>query len=257
MAGMLHYLAIHAVGEPVAATALLNGFPAIDQEVQGNGIWQVIADLHGCGANNRLALRLTGAPGARVRIWLKGYELGGYVAPEDGTPVVLTPEDPSWPRPAEDGVLTITLPETGAAHGVWRGALPGPDFSGLYYGPPGPEEATALQGATALLSAFRGGDVNTIIRAMEGKLRDSALVFGGKVEEDAAEWAEALRIASTAPIPAAEGEKITLHPWCDGRLIEARLDGRPLIRSRETETTMEIEMPVFLGMRGGRMQVLR
>lgn len=119
------------------------------------------------------------------------------------------------------------------------------------------DEAEARRGAEALLAAFRGGDAATLLAAWEARMHDVALIRGVAPPEARAQVEQAIAQAfALGAAPARSGETIALTPWCDGRLVEATLDGGPLLVTKEPDDA-HMAFPVFLGRRGGRLQALR
>lgn len=257
------YLRVTALNAPLQVRATINGFPSVDRTVAEASDWIDMVNLHACGARNRVALRIGGPPGAACLLSLRRFAQGMIVTPEDGESVALAPLDPASPFPAADGAVRLSIPDLqvpgdyALAEAQWSCALPGADFSDLYYGEARPQEAQARAGAEALLKAFRAGDGGMLARAWEAKAADLARAFGYPPDAIRAELEQSLRDAFQAgAAPAEEGEEITLHPWADGRLIEAKLGDGPLLRTVLVEDA-GMEFPIFLGLRDGRLQALR
>ena len=257
------YLRVTALGAPLQVRATINGYPSVDRTLGEASDWIDMVNQHACGAQNRIALRIGGPPGAACQLSLRRFAPGMVVTPEDGESVALAPLDPISPFPGADGAVRFALPAAPVpgdyvmAEAQWSCALPGADFSALYHGEARPPEAQARAGAEALLKAFRAGDGGMLARAWEAKAADLALAYDMPPDALRADMEQSLAEAfKTGAAPAEEGEEIALTPWADGRLLEATLDDGPLLRTVLVEDA-GMEFRIFLGMRDGRLQALR
>jgi hypothetical protein len=247
---IFYYLTI----TPAAAAQgdiLLNGFPLARDPIPARAMWMDMVNLHLTGASNSLQLRLRlEAAGATVRLQLRRFREGMVVTPEDGEPVQL-----SGAIQGPDGSVVLTASEDRVIAADLRFNSPEFDFSEIYRSAPAVDPAAAAAFAQEVAQALVAGNLGPLMEGSGDRIGDLARAFGRPVSDiRAAVEAEYGEMAASGLRPVVVDKTLS---FAGGRLVEPVPYGEePLLRTRP-DNPEPIEARLFVGLRRGRLQIVR
>lgn len=249
MTHIYYYLTI-TPGAAAQGEVLLNGFPLARDPMPARATWMDMVNLHLTGAQNSLQLRLRLEAAEPVRLQLRRFREGMIITPEDGEPVQI-----SGAVQGADGAVMLSASEDRLVTADLRFKAPEFDFSEVYRSAPSVEEAAAAAFGQEISQALADGNLAPIMESSRDRIADLARAFGRPVEEVAAaveeEYAEMAANGLRPPVV-----ERTLS-FVSGRLIEpVGSSDAPLLRTRP-DNPEPIEARIFVGMRRGRLQIVR
>lgn len=237
----------------------LNGLPlAYKRYVSPTATWLDMTDLHNVAAGNVVSIYWRGegeiASGLKCRA--RHFPVPRTISPEQGSALQINSDSGLYdPETAE--VRFAPVGPTFAAEFAFQ--APGHDFYDVYFGAEFIAEEDAIRNAYRLYDWFQAGETNRILSAFGGRLADLARINAVAIEEVAAPLKQAIEaIVEDFKLSPRNRTEIGTEAFCDGRLHEVQIAGRPLMeRLILDDDGGTFEIPIFIGKRNGKITILR